>query len=588
MIPIEPIDPGGGDGEIEPPGTLPGLGSYLRRRYTCNLPVTEQVKAIDLTHGTVLLCCRGYLTQGPNGKIRPHSKKPVDFAFGTSAFPATDTVLDADDVSAWIGDVSKFLLIDPHTNKSEIREVISAVYDTAQNSVTLTTNEPTDIDITGFSGATSSVPATATIDFLNIVAGTVYTITLDGVDITATPSTSDSPITVSSFFTGAFRGHPRLNRKWSYAWDGASVITLTGRFGNLTVDALELAHSAPIADPTVAPTLAVGSGIIAAGEYRVFYTYRDEDGNETLYSPFTSISLGANQGITLSSVTPPADCTVRWYVSVGPSATNIRFHSENDGSSFTIETLPKLDDPLPPDLNRTGCEVMRVQSVFSDREETRSATSRANVLRGSFEWSLTDQKKRYNRVDLPYRESSQDWRRVELRFHDKDHQSKIKKEESKEYNGNAIDTYFQAYRIGAGLLAELRDSFFRYKFSATREALLLEEGDVVAITDDGSGLYNLPVMIEKIECSLNKAGLPKATFTATLFANTLYDDSVVERTIPVIAEIDVEFTPGEDLTVGTTIFSSTDFSKTNIHWFNTDGDTAVSETVISDAVITVG
>ena len=43
-------------------------------------------------------------------------------------------------------------------------------------------------------------------------------------------------------------------------------------------------------------------------------------------------------------------------------------------------------------------------------------------------------------------------------------------------------------------------------------------------------------MIESRQVNLNKAGLPSVTFTAPIFANTLYDDSPVERTIPVIAE----------------------------------------------------
>lgn len=597
ILPIEdlPIEDTGGSGDgggiiNDPPiGTLPGLGSYMRRRYTCNVALTDRIKALDALHNTIMLAARMYLTQGPNGKIRFHNKKPVDFAFGVEAWAIGETDLNVDDVSPWVNDISKLIVIDPHTNKSETREPITAVYDaTGHNAVTLTTNEAGDIDITGFAGADGDTPATATIEFVSIVAATTYEIELDGATIPVIPSTADSPLTVSSFYTGAFKGHPKLNRRFSFEWDGVSTITITARFGLLTVDALGVAHSAPVADPTNAPVLAETTGTIPIGVYRVAYTWKDEDGNQTLLSPYTEITLpSVDSAIAITAVTPPADCTVCWYVSTNGGANKIRFHSENDGDAWTLDGLPLLDDPLPPDLNRTGTEVMRVQMGFSDREEERAFTTRSNVIRASYEWSLADQKKRHNRVDLAYRESEQDWRRIELRFHDKPHQAKIHKVESKEYNGNAIDTGFQAYRIGAGLLAEHRDAFFRYKWSASREACLLEPGDVVAITDSGSGVYNLPVMIEKMEFSISNAGMPQATFTAVLFANTLYDDSIVERSIPVISEIEVDVEGNSDLIVASPGAFQTAGTKARIDWFNYEAEPGEFQTVGYAATITV-
>lgn len=600
MQPIEPLDPpeidppgggGGGEGgEDNPTGTLPGLGQYNRRRYTCNLVVSERMKGMDLLNNVVMLNARMYVTQGANGKLRMHNKKPVDFCFGLSAWAIGATSLDVDDVSHWIGNLSGFIIIDPHTNKSEAREVVTAVYDaTGHNAVTLTTNEAGDIDITGFAGADADTPATATIEITNVVAGTEYVVTLFGVAVTFTPGTSDTPETVSSFLTGAFKAHPRLSRKFSFVWDNVATVTITALFGTLTVAALEKAHAAPVSSPAAAPVLAEGTGLLTAGAYNVAYTFKDEDGNQTLLSPFTSITVAASSGIDITAVTPPADNTVCWYVTVAPGSDQGRFHSENDGSAFTIQTLPSLDDPLPPDLNRTATEVMRVAALFSDRDETRAFATRSNVIKASYEWSLADQKKRYNRVDFPYHDASQDWRRIELRVHDKDHQQKIKKVESKEFNGSATDTNFQAQRLATGILAENRDAFFRYTWKATREALLLEEGDVVAITDEGSGVFNLPVMIEKFDDDPDDGGMPERTFLGPVFANTLYDDSIVERTIPVIAEVQVAgFTPAQDLTIGNTLVVSTTFaSKARVHWFNTDGEPFTSGAVFTDGTITV-
>jgi len=586
---------GGGGGGFDPgeyPDALPGLEGNLRTRYTFNGVVNEQMPAVDFLGEVVFPTARMFVTHGANGKLRMHNKKPVDFCYGLTAFTIGQTVLQADDVSPWVANDGNYLLIDPHTNKSEVRTLISAEYDADQNDVTLTTNEATDVVITGFSGCDgASTPATATIEIAAATNGTPYTVTLDGYEIPYTPTTADTPETVASFLAGTFAGHPKLNRRFRFEVL-ADTVTITGLFGNLEVDVpLEKAHSAPVADPTVAPVLnGINPGPLDSGPYRVAYTYKDEDGNQTLLSPYFEGTIAANWDIEVAAVTPPSGCTVCWYISPAPYSDKIRFHSENDGSSFIFGSLPKLDDPVHPDVNRTGTEMMRVMAVFSDREESRSGTSRSNVLRASYEWSLSDQKKRHNRIDLAYRDASDDYRRIELRVHDKQHQAKIRKVEKKEINGYGIDNFFQAQRIAFGLLAENRDANFRYKWTATREALLLEEFDVVAITDAGSGVFNLPVSIESRQYSLSKAGLPTVTFTAPIFANTLYDDSIVERTIPVIAEeaADAGRTPTDILIIGNTGVSFIGGGgKARINWNNTDGNTGTSTTTFGEATITV-
>lgn len=541
-IPIDPDGGGGGGGGGEPPpGSLPGLGGFLRPRYTSNLAVVEQIPVLDLLNKVIFPASRMFMSQGANGKIRLHNRKPVDWALGTAAFPVSDTILDVDDVSAWISDLKYYLLIDPHTDDSEIRTVTDANYSSSQNSVTLTTSHTgTAFTVTGFAGCDgNSTPATASIVVNSFVATTTYTVTLDGTEIQFIPSTGDSIASISSFLAGAFRGHPNVNRKFTIEWDGTDTVTFTGRFGTLTVDAaLTLAHVAPEANPVTAPTLTAGVGTLPAGDYKVAYAYRNEHG-QTLLSEYKNITLAANEKITVSAITPPGSLTVVWYVVPEANSTKLRFHSENDGSSFEIDAiadLPLLSAPLPPDLNRTGTEVMRIKAVFSDRAEIRSNAVRANVLKASFDWQLGNREKTVNRIDLQYRDSAQDWRLVELRLRNDAHIAKIKKTEPHAINGQAIDNYFQSYRIAAGELAVRRDADFFHKWSATREAHLLEEFDVVAITDGSCGVINFPVAIEAIELDPGTAGLPKLMFTARKFANTYYDDSVVEIEIPVVTE----------------------------------------------------
>lgn len=544
-IPIDP-DGGGGDdgpGGTPPPGALPGLAGYLRPRYTSNLAVVEQMPAIDLLYEVIFPASRLFMTQGPNGKIRLHNRKPVDHGLGTAAFPVGDTVLDIDDVSAWISDLKYYLLIDPHTNESEIRIVTDANYSSSQNAVTLTTSHTgTAFTVTGFSGCDgNNTPATASVKINSFVhtPPTTYTVTLDGIAIQFIPSSGDTLASISSFLAGAFRGHPNLTRKFKIEWDGVDTVLFTARFGTLTVNApLTLAHVAPVTNPATAPTLTAGAGSLPAGEYRIAYALRNEHG-QTLLSPYKAITLTANQKITVSAISPPGGTTVVWYIVPEANSGKLRYHSENNGASFEIDAitdLPKLSAPLPPDLNRTGTEVMRIKFVVSDRGEVRSNIGAANVIKGTFEWDLGQREKTVNRIDLEYRDSAQDWRRVELRLRNDEHIAKIKNTEPYAINGQAIDNYFQAYRITAGELAIRRDADFFYRWSATREAHLLEEFDVGAITDASSGVINFPVSLEDIDIDPVGAGLPKLMFTARKFANIYYGDSVNQIEIPVVVE----------------------------------------------------
>lgn len=536
-IPIDGDGGGGGGGGGEPPpGTLPGLAGWLRPRYSSNLVVNEEIKLIDLIHEVIAVSSRHYLSMGSNGKIRLQNKKPVDWGLSTGAYAINDTSIAIDDVRAWIASVKGYLLIDPYTAQSEVRKVIDADYSTAQNSITLTQTGVL-FTISGFSGCDgNTTPATATLTIGTPVASTTYAIQLDGIEISFTPSASDTAVTVGSFLTGSIMSHPKLQRRFIATWNGSNVITIKGKFGTLDLDsALGLAHAAPVINPVTAPTLTAASGALAAGVYKVAYAYKNARG-QTLLSKYKSITLTANQKITVSAISLPGGTTVVWYVVCEAGSSKLRYHSENNGASFDITSLPLLTASLPPDLNRTGAEVMRIQAVFSDRANTRTGRLGSNVIRVSYEWLLGNREKSINRIDFKYRDSGQDWRLVELRLRDDAHIAKTKKVSNLEINGQAVDNYFQAYRLTSSLLAELRDADFFYKWSATREALLLEEGDVCAVTDDSSGVINLPIRLESIEMDISNAGLPKNSFIGRKYYTQLYDDSPNDVNKPIVIE----------------------------------------------------
>lgn len=542
-VPIEPVEP---PEPGEPgPGTpsfpvLPGLGGYLYKRYTSNVLISEEMTVKDLITDVLMPACRGWVNTGPLGKIRMRNKKPADYAYATSSIPI-GTSITVDDVSPWVSTLKWHIVIDPYTVNSEVRDVIAAVYPTSQNSVTLTTSNAGQMPVTAFSGATGgATPATATVTIsaFTTTPATTYTITLDGIAIAFIPTTSDTVTSIAAFIAGAIQGDPRLNRRF-VATNVAGVVTIRARFGTLTLNAATaMTHVAPVANPTTAVTLTeTASGNLPAGTYRVAYAFHSARGH-TLVSPYKQITIAASKKITTSAVTPPADCTVVWYVSIESEASKLRYKTENNGTAIVIDwPLPLKTAAMAPALNRTGAEVMRVSAVYSDRGEVRSNIGVSNVLKGTFEWQLGSKKQKKNVVELTYRQSANDYRVVTLRERDDVNIAKVKERRTEKVNGLAIDNFYQAKRIATGLLAEWMDANFGYRWGSTRRALLQEEGDVVAITDGGSGVVNLPVWIEEKDTSCPNAGLPNVKFMAHKYYSSLYDDSVNELDVPIVSEL---------------------------------------------------
>jgi hypothetical protein len=447
-IPGVPGDDTGGGGPgfpVPPPTALPGLLAYTTPRYTCNCVVSEELPVIDFINDVLNPSFRGYETQGWNGKIRLHNKKPVTFALATAATAIGDSSITVDDIRNWTTDRSGLLLIDPYTVHSEIRICTDANYSTAQNSVSLTASG--NMTVVGFAGCDGdSTPATATVTVDSIASGTPSSVTLDGTAIGFTAGGGDTVDGLATLIAATINAHPFMQRRF-VATSAAAVVTIKGKFGSLVVDApLGETHVAPLVTPTSAPTAAAAAGTTTsqAGVYKVAYAYTNHRGT-TYRSPSVSVTLTAGQQIDVTGIALPSGATgVNWYVSPTAGSNYLRLiTTRTDATNFSITTFPLLDNTLPPEINRTGAEVMRVRMAFTDRELDRTNLTRSNVLYATYEWLLGNQRKSVNRIDLKIRDASDDWRLLELRFADRRNIEKVKKTEKEEVNGQAINSKFQ-------------------------------------------------------------------------------------------------------------------------------------------------
>ena len=564
FVPIEPIEPPEQPvpGEIPPGGgsTL-GLLYFLRRRYTCNVPITETVKLADFLNDTVFPTSRLFFAQNYNGKIRLGQKKPVDFGLAAATANTGENFINLDDVSQFVVNQKGFLLIDVHTIKSEIKKVVSAIYPVSQNSITLTATA--NITVAGFSGAANNAtPSSAMLTVTSANADVDSSFTLDGIQTIFRAVTADSVQSVAGFIYATINAHPVLKRKFRAAWTPTDAfVTIFAKFGKINLESnLLLTHETGVAAPTIAPILAAAAGgDLKAGIYRVAYSYQNQRG-QTLLSPFSQITVTANQKIDISTIAIPAGAqSLNWFcVPEANSARLRKFKTQTVSGAFSIISadLPRLTSPLPPDINRTFAECIRVAQVFSDRNEPRTGLAKSNILRSSAKWSLGQKNESTNLIELAYRDATQDFRLVKLILKDEAHIKKTKKTNKKTINGQGIDSFNQAYRIASGELAEKRDADFFYNWESTRKAFLLEEGDVIALTDDGYRVVNQPIFIETLEPKAAK--FPTIGLTGRKYSNTLFDDSVAEREIPIAFETNnSSFVAAQTIQYITTNFTET-------------------------------
>jgi len=113
-----------------------------------------------------------------------------------------------------------------------------------------------------------------------------------------------------------------------------------GQDGQLTQDVID----STIAAPTGAPTLAqsAGAGTLAAGTYKVAYSYVDTATGQTVTSPLGTVTITASKQIDVTAVTPlPAGVeSVNWFMSIAAGSTVLKFIANNNGAAFSINALP--------------------------------------------------------------------------------------------------------------------------------------------------------------------------------------------------------------------------------------------------------
>jgi hypothetical protein len=358
-----------------PPGGLP-VTVFHRKRYTCNVPITDEMPAIDFLHNVIFPSAKLYSLWSGRGRLQIKSERAADSARIRVATVAGDTSITVNDVTPWKTSLAGLVLIGAHLTTSEVRRVTAAAYSSATVSLTQSTAGSVTATLSGatLSGGSASVQASATVTIGGTLSGSI-TLTIGGFAVTYTCD-AFSTLAITARMLAEVINADRDLRKFIEASASGAVVTLKSKLGTLTLgaattgapSALINTHATSLTQPTTAPTLASAVGSLSAGVYYVAYTFV-RNGWETDHSEIASITLADGESIDVDAITPPAGATVNWYVSRSPGSTSLGLIESNSGAGINIESYPEDGSYEMPQEDMTAEEVVRIAMAFASNNQ---------------------------------------------------------------------------------------------------------------------------------------------------------------------------------------------------------------------------
>lgn len=207
------------------PPTSVAAVTYLRKRFTCNIPIVKSEKAIDFLLKNVMPTARLYLITGADGKLQIRREKASTSTLLRSAMTAAATLVPVEDIFAWKSYFSPLVLLGVGLSTSEVRQVMNLLHDEAGNDITLTASGAGATTLTAsgalFSGATQELPAKATLTIGGTAAnGNTLTATIDGVTCAYTLNTNDTLATAMGMLCATINANATLKRYVKAIWSG--------------------------------------------------------------------------------------------------------------------------------------------------------------------------------------------------------------------------------------------------------------------------------------------------------------------------------------------------------------------------------
>lgn len=459
--------------DADTPPTFLDVQTCYRKRYTCNIEFSEVQKAVDVLYDRIFPSFRGFLRWNIKGQTVIDSERPADWTKLRSASIATATTLTVNDVLPW-----KNILGSPYLLEGKVHISIQPTW--------------TYADAAQRTSATGFVAADVGKFARQIQGNSLWKLTA------ITPT-------------------------WLEVQDTSEVRPVTLAQYSSLGDAVTLAASASGGPSAVASggTLTGGSTAVQSSGTVTITGSLAEDATITVTIDGIACILTLLNGETSSIIGHRMACVINATPGIHEY---VEAHATNNVVTIyakvgVLTLASALEEP-----HAIGEEITRVMGSFAGKALTYADTTRANILDGSFSWPDASRQSLVNQIRAQYREAVRDFGEQPITVNDFNHQRKTRKTNQFEVDHSPVDNYHQSARLANGLLNRLRDGDEFFEWGSMGVALLLDEGDVVCVSDDSGPFRNQLARIEDLEISNDL----DATFNARKYSRLQLSDLVAE------------------------------------------------------------
>lgn len=502
-VPAEP-----GDGPYTPlpapPTPIPDTFTpvpVLIKRYTTNFSISEEVRAVDLLYKTIFPSFKGFMRVNKRGKYEIRSEKASDSTKVRTASVVGATSIAVLDVTPWKSGpdlLTGRLLTGWSLTTSEVRDLLSADYSTSGNSISLTAADTgtTTLVASGatLSGGSTSAQASGTLTVGGTPApGDTITATIDGEDVEYTLTAADTTETAAAMLMQHINATVLLKPYIRASWLAASptVVTIKCLHGALNL-------TSTTGFPTFLKAHDVGEEVLR---------------------------------IAMSFATNSQDVYSAWKPSTLVLLNDIQLPTVLNGHKYQVSTGGTTGVSEPTWPLTAGGTVASGTAVFTEIGSTvlaQAGLKRANIVKDSFRWPLGSTQSSVNQIKGKFRDKVNDFAETPFKVNDAAHQAQVKKIYPKEIDLTAVDSFHQVFRLASAELAKNREGDWFAALEAGPSALVLEEGDLIAVSDDSGGLVNVVTRIEDLSINPNHH---VAIQKSRLYSTNMFSDDVTATPI---------------------------------------------------------
>lgn len=491
-----------------PPTPIPDTFTtvpVLIRRYTANLSISEEVRAVDLVYKNIFPTGKLFMKVGKNGKVGIYTEQPSSATKVRTATVVGATSINVLDVTPWktgpdllTGRLRVGALTGPTITDSEVRDLLSADFSTSGNSVSLDGDATGTLALTPsgafLAGGSTTVQASGTLTLLGVPApGDTITATIDGEDVEYTLTSADTTETAAAMLAAYINANTTLRPYIRASWDSGSpsVVTVTCLHGALNL------------------TSATG--------FPAFLKAHDV-GEEILR-------------IAMSFATNSQDVYSAWPASTLILLNDIYLPTVLNGHKYQVTTGGTTGSSEPVWPTTAGATVASGTAVFTEIGSTvlaQAGLKRANIVKDSFRWPLGSTQSSVNQIKGKFRDKVNDFAETPFKVNDAAHQAQVKKIYPKEIDLTAVDNFNQVFRLASAELAKNREGDWFAALEAGPSALVLEEGDLICVSDDSGGLVNVVTRIEDLSIKPNHHVVIQKS---RLYSTNMFSDDVTATPI---------------------------------------------------------